>query len=232
MNQGNMVKAYPIFLKAKVNNPDDPDVDFGIAIAALAGGTEEEVLPHIQRAERICPLNAPGWGNLGNQYFARNDPANAMAAWRKALLIDPDLDQIYDGVIGLTVVSLVNAASAAYWNDQNWKGLLPALSEQNFETAAQAVDEMLRERRRDRPAELSLLAGVLWLRAGTLEKALLHLDPLAHADPPSKQAAFFAGVGLLRNGRYREGLKAWKNAGLRWQDRITPPPEEKKPEKQ
>jgi tetratricopeptide (TPR) repeat protein len=223
LNQGNMARAYPLFLEVLEENPADPDAHFGVAIGALAGGTPEQVLPHIRMAEEICPLNAVGWANLANQYFARNDIPNAMAAWRKSLLADPELQQPFEGISGMTMVNIINSASAEMENSAQWKKAMAEFAKQDFAKAAPHLDAALREKRGERSRGLLLLTGLTWLRAGDLEKGLLYLDSLARRDPPDKEAAFFAGIGLIRNGRFKEGLETWDRAGLRWQSRITAP---------
>lgn len=220
LNQGHVLKAYPLFLKASEENPLDPDVDFGIAISALGAGTPEKaILDHIRRGEEICSLNAPGWGNLGNQYFHLGDAKSAMAAWRKALLVDPDLQQAYTAVTGLTTSYIINSASRTYPDNQHWQECQKQVLRQNYPDAATQLEAMFRQIR-DRPESLSLLAGIFWLQAGQIEKALMYLDPLTRSDSLGKQAVFFAGLGLLREGRYPEGLKMWASADLTWQFKI------------
>jgi tetratricopeptide (TPR) repeat protein len=231
LNQGNMIRAYPLFLEVLEENPLDPDAHYGVAIGALAGGTAEQVMPHIRRAEEICPLNAVGWANLANQYFARNDMANAMAAWRKSLLADPELQQPFDGAAGMTIVNIVNAATGELAGNELLRKAMTKFAEQDYAGAGPHLDALLREVRGERPRNLFLLAGLVWLQAGELEKALLYLDALARQDPPDKEAAFFAGIGLIRNARFQEGLETWKKAGLRWQNRITAQAESEEGEK-
>lgn len=91
LKEGKAEEALREYEKAAAKLPGDPGVHFNRAAALFALSRFEEAVPGFLRATeaRAAPLKAAAFYNLGNSFFKLEKYGDAIAAYKRALVIDP-----------------------------------------------------------------------------------------------------------------------------------------------
>lgn len=79
-----------VMLEQAAANRDDPHVQLGLAEAYLQQGLSAEAAQAFARAEDLDDASASAAFGLGTSLYQLGQTAAALAAWRRALLLDPE----------------------------------------------------------------------------------------------------------------------------------------------
>ena len=73
-----------------VSTPPQPPGDYEIAVAAVKAGNYARALPLLRKVVKAEPRNADAWNYMGFSHRKQQRFDAALAAYRKALAIDPN----------------------------------------------------------------------------------------------------------------------------------------------
>ena len=89
--KGNFDDAIPQFEKALELAPDSAGIHNDLAVSLVRKGRLDDAVAHFQKAAALKPDFADPLYNLGDTlYYLEGKPAEALAAWRAVLRINPD----------------------------------------------------------------------------------------------------------------------------------------------
>jgi len=87
---GQPAYAQPMFHRAWLINPENPEVLVNLGASRAIAGEKREAVSMLRRAVERKPEDAVAWANLGRALFETGDTAEGLAALEKASSLDPD----------------------------------------------------------------------------------------------------------------------------------------------
>lgn len=164
--------AQPLFHKAWLLNPENPDVLINLGASRAIDGEKNEAVALLRRAVALRPEDAVAWANLGRALYERGDTADGLAALEKASSLEPD-NALTLSSLGVAYLREKRRAEARRCLDRALE-LQPldvstlndaiglALADQRFVDAAELQERVARLSLADAAAQYR--AGQLWLK--------------------------------------------------------------------
>ena len=87
-SQNQHVSAAEYFKRACAINPEDASIQYNLAKALSEVGSDEESLPHHEKATQLMPENKEAWLNYGKSLSNINQLEGALASYEKAIALD------------------------------------------------------------------------------------------------------------------------------------------------
>ncbi len=193
MAEGNIDGSIPVFRDAIKNNPKNADAIAGLSEALTAKGIEtagdsanEAAVPFLNEAIKLNPKNDVAYAKLGDIHDARGRSREAIAAYDKALLLDPTLTSLYLP-LGLAHVDAGNLVEA-----DNYLG--------KAEAAGFGTTE-------SRMARITILS-----KQGRNPEAIAALDRVIQSEPTNGNAYYQKGLTYNRMNDQNAALAAFQKA--------------------
>lgn len=182
-----LTRAEAHVARALERMPDSPSANALAARIHLVRQQPGRAVPHLLRAVRSVPRSALYASLLGDAKAALGDAAGAVAAYRRALEIDPEMAPAHVGAMWQAAVggSLEEARRHA-------------------ERAAALMPESV---------DLRLRVASVWLELGQPELALAAADDALRLEPASARAHMEAAIALARLARPQEASAHTTAAG-------------------
>lgn len=221
LRQGRAGAAEPILRRLLQSYPNEPDINLAVGMLHGLKGEPQKATPYLQKAVRLRP-SAQSLTNLAGNYAELGREEEAMAAFRKALQLEPD-----------NLAASVNLAALYLKRDAFSRALpllervvraRPGIPETGYMLAlcysALGRPEQARRTLLALPAkarqreEIQLLLGAAALALGRREEAQGHFESALKINPDSVQGAANLGALLVKGGDTKRGLEmlqsAWK----------------------
>jgi tetratricopeptide (TPR) repeat protein len=92
LGKGDLAGALADARTALTFAPEEPVLLMNVAYLYLRQSEYKQSLEYLQRAERVAPKNADVYKLQGWAYYGMNRPDQAVAEWKKSLVLRPDAD--------------------------------------------------------------------------------------------------------------------------------------------
>jgi protein O-GlcNAc transferase len=172
-------------------NPDHPDALHGLGMLEFQSGRPRDAADLIQRAVAITPDRAQYQANLGVALAALNDFPRAIAAFQKAIALDPAYKFAREHLA------------------QSYSNLGRLLQQQGkFEDSIAACQKLV-ELRADRP-DAHYQLGMASMSAGDLTSCVASLNRALELHPDFPDALNSLGVAEFRRGRIDSAIAAYQ----------------------
>lgn len=160
---------------------------FDEGVAASRANNHDEAIAKFQAALAITPECADCYYNIGVAYMAKKDPAQAEAAWKKALEVKPDY------------ADAMTALSTLYNNQKRFD----EAAEMSAKAAA-AVGST------GGNADAIYNQGIILWNQGKIPEAKAKFEEALKANPNHAEANFQLGMALLNEGKTSEAVASFE----------------------
>jgi tetratricopeptide (TPR) repeat protein len=193
MAAGDVDGSIPVFREAIKNNAKNADAISGLSEALTAKGIEtagdagnETGMPYLVEALKLNAKNEVAYAKMGDIHDARGRNKEAIAAYDKALLIDPELSSLYLP-LGLAHVEQGNLVEA-----------------DTYLTKAEAAGFGTTE---SKMARITILS-----KQGRNDEAIAALDRIIQAEPTNGNAYYQKGLTYNRMNNQNAAMTAFQKA--------------------
>jgi tetratricopeptide (TPR) repeat protein len=158
----------------------------GAAVEAMKAGRHDEAIAKFNEVLAKLPTCADCYYNIGQAYMAKQDPAQAETAFKKAIELKPDSVEAYTGLAGL-------------YNSQK-----------KFDLAAEASAKasQLGGGAGGGGAEASYNQGVILFNSGKFAEAKTQFEAATKTDPNMAMAQYQLGMTALNLGQIPDAISA------------------------
>ena len=178
--EGQTQSALPYLEEAMRQGSNNPRIPLLIGQIHLEAGRADEAETYIRQSIAANPSNADAWLELGGVFDARNNPAEALRCYERALSIQPDLGYLLVSAAQASEKAGAEEKARGYYqhalqadpkNPDAANGLGLMLAKRGQTGEAKSLFEQAIEERRDYGSAINNL-GVLYMNTGQINDAV------------------------------------------------------------